>query len=136
MKFFHSTRWRLQLWHGLLLALVLAGFGFTAWQLQQANQMNRTDHELEQRMGLVEASLLPRNGPGSPPPPDKPRWTAREQNLFDGMPGQEYYYAIWQRDGRQSAASASAAGYPAQSGRGATSQDGGCLVGPLASHAP
>ena len=108
MKFFHSIRWRLQLWHGLLLALVLAGFGFTAWQLQQANQMNRTDHELEQRMGLVEASLLPRNGPGSPPPPDKPRWTAREQNLFDGMPGQEYYYAIWQRDGRQSAASASA----------------------------
>ncbi len=110
MKFFHSIRWRLQLWHGLLLALVLAGFGFTAWQLQRANQMNRTDHELEQRMGLVEASLLPRNGPGpgSPRPPDKPRWTAREQNLFDGMPGQEFYYVIWQRDGRQGDASASA----------------------------
>ena len=25
MKFFHSIRWRLQLWHGLLLVMVLAG---------------------------------------------------------------------------------------------------------------
>ena len=33
MRFFHSIRWRMQLWHGLLLALVLAGFGSTAWEL-------------------------------------------------------------------------------------------------------
>ena len=110
MKFFHSIRWRLQLWHGLLLALVLAGFGFTAWQLQRANQMSRVDHELEQRMGLVEASLRPRNGPetDNPPPPDKPRWSPREQSLFDGMPGQAFYYLVWQRDGKPGAASASA----------------------------
>ena len=40
MKFFYSIRWRLQLWHGLLLMLVLAGFGFTAWQLQWATLFN------------------------------------------------------------------------------------------------
>ncbi|MEI6494076.1 MAG: histidine kinase dimerization/phospho-acceptor domain-containing protein, partial [Verrucomicrobiota bacterium] len=110
MKFFHSIRWRLQLWHGLLLVLVLAGFGFTAWQLQRANQMGRADHELEQRMGLVEASLRPRIGPepGSPPPPDKPRWSSREQSLFDGMPGQAFYYVVWQRDGERPDVSASA----------------------------
>lgn len=110
MRFFHSIRWRLQLWHGLLLALVLAGFGFTAWQLQRANQMGRVDHELEQRMGLVEASLRPRNGPepDSPAPPDNPRWSAREQSLFDGMPGQAFYYIVWQRDRERPTVSASA----------------------------
>ena len=110
MKFFHSIRWRLQAWHGLLLALVLAGFGFTAWQLQRANQMGRVDHELEQRMGLVEGSLRSRGALGQdiPPPPGTPRWSAREQNLFDGMPGQTFYYVAWLRDGLQDSASPSA----------------------------
>ena len=75
MRFFHSIRWRMQLWHGLLLALVLAGFGFTAWRLQRENQMARVDRELEQRMGLVEESLRPRNTAG----PDAVRWSSREQ---------------------------------------------------------
>jgi len=104
MKFFHSIRWRLQLWHGLLLALVLSGFGFTAWRLQRENQMGRVDHELEQRMGLVEGSMRPRDAPG----PDAPRWSSREQNLFDGMPGQAFYFVVWLRDGRQGAVSAAA----------------------------
>ena len=110
MKFFHSIRWRLQLWHGLLLALVLSGFGFTAWRLQRENQMGRVDHELEQRMGLVEGSMRPRTLPGTdaPPPPDAPRWSSREQNLFDGMPGQTFYFVVWLRNGRHGAVSASA----------------------------
>ncbi len=33
-------RWQLQLWHGPLPAIVLAGFGFTARQLQQTNHKN------------------------------------------------------------------------------------------------
>jgi len=104
MKFFHSIRWRMQLWHGLLLALVLAGFGFTAWRLQRENQMGRVDRELEQRMGLVEESLRPRNTTG----PDAMWWSSREQKLFDGMPGQTFYYAVWQRDGERGNVSASA----------------------------
>ena len=104
MRFFHSIRWRMQLWHGLLLALVLAGFGFTAWRLQRENQMARVDRELEQRMGLVEESLRPRNTAG----PDAMRWSSREQKLFDGTPGQAFYYAVWQRDGERGNVSASA----------------------------
>ena len=119
MRFFHSIRWRLQLWHGLLLALVLAGFGFTAWRLQRENQTGRVDHELEQRMGLVEGSMRPRNSPepDSPPPPDAPRWSSSEQSLFDGMPGQAFYFVVWLRNGRQGAGSASAPPGVPQPGR-------------------
>ena len=102
MRFFHSIRWRMQLWHGLLLALVLSGFGFTAWELQRENQAGRTDRELEQRMGIIEGTM----GPGNIPPPGQ--LPPREQNLFEGMPGQAFYYAVWLRDGRQGAGSAPA----------------------------
>jgi len=77
MKFFHSIRWRMQLWHGLLLALVLAGFGFTAWRLQWATQLQHLDQELEQRIAVIASTmrLSAPKGPGPlarkgiPPPP-------------------------------------------------------------------
>ena len=104
MRFFHSIRWRMQLWHGLLLALVLAGFGSTAWELQREHQTGRVDRELEQRMGIIEGAM----GPGNNPPPGQLRLPPREQNLFEGLPGQAFYYAVWLRDGQQGAASAPA----------------------------
>ena len=127
MKYFHSIRWRLQLWHGLLLVLVLTGFGFTAWQLQRANQLNRVDHELEQRMGIIAGMIRP----DTSPPPDRPRprgfppanrplsgnsfpepanlrLPAREASLFEGIPGQEFYYIVWLRDRQQGVLSSSA----------------------------
>ena len=129
MKCFHSIRWRLQLWHGLLLIFVLAGFGFTAWQLQRTNQFSRIDHELEQRMGIIAGTMRPRNNaPADRPPPrpsqdfhpeerppfDNPplpgppnlQLSARELNLFDGIPGQPFYYIVWLRDGQLGAHSA------------------------------
>lgn len=110
MKIFHSVRWRLQLWHGLLLVLALAGFGFTAWELQRENQLGRVDRELEQRMGIVEGAMKAEKPPADdcPPPPGEIRLSPREQNLFDGMPGQVFYYAIWRADGQQAGVSASA----------------------------
>ena len=110
MKFFHSVRWRLQLWHGLLLVLALAGFGFTAWELQRENQLVRMDHELEQRMGIVEGAIRTDKPPADdrPPAPGTLRLPPREQSLIDGVPGQVFYYAIWLRDGRQGLVSASA----------------------------
>jgi heavy metal sensor kinase len=57
MKFFHSLRWRLQLWHGLLLTVVLAGFGFTAWQLQRATQFQRVEQELEQHISVIAGAM-------------------------------------------------------------------------------
>ena len=71
MKFFHSIRWRLQLWHGLLLAFVLAGFGFTAWQLQCATQFQRIDQELERRVSVIATAVRLGGQPpraGFPPP--------------------------------------------------------------------
>ena len=70
MKFFHSIRWRLQLWHGLVLALVLAGFGFTAWQLQRTTQWQRVDQELERRIQVI-SSAMRRSGPTSGRPPQE-----------------------------------------------------------------
>ena len=63
-----SLRWQLQLWHGLLLALVLAGFGWTSWRLQRASLFARNDQELERNAQLVIRELHPQ-GPNQPPPP-------------------------------------------------------------------
>ena len=68
---FNSIRWRLQLWHGLILVTVLAGFGFTAYRLQYSNELRRVDQELQQRLGPVLEALRrgqpgERGGPGGP----------------------------------------------------------------------
>jgi heavy metal sensor kinase len=126
MKFFHSIRWRLQLWHGLLLTLVLAGFGFTAWRLQRATQLQRVDQELEQRVSVIAGVMRLGGGPPGrpphdrPPPPDRPlfgnlppppleaRLSPRDLSLFEGAPSNAFYYVVWQRDDREGSRSASA----------------------------
>jgi hypothetical protein len=60
--FFNSIRWRLQLWHGLVLVLVLAGFGFTAHQLDRISRFRRIDQELQQRVSVL-TGVLRRGGP-------------------------------------------------------------------------
>ena len=76
MKFFHSIRWRLQLWHALLLLFVLAGFGFTAWRLHEVNQLRLIDQELAHRVSVIASVMRARNGdPGGPPEPrESPRY--------------------------------------------------------------
>lgn len=130
----HSIRWRLQLWHGILLLLVLSGFGFTAHRLQRANELRRVDQELQQRMGpLIEALRRPPPGdhgpPGGPPPNPgmdgrdrrPPRWSSgdprsslREFRLGPGRAqlfetgANPFYYVIWLADGRELSRSATA----------------------------
>ena len=76
--FLNSIRWRLQLWHGLLLVLVLTGFGLTAYQLQRANQFKRIDQELQRRMVVIggvlrrPAEVRPRPPLDRLPPPSRP----------------------------------------------------------------
>jgi heavy metal sensor kinase len=60
----NSIRWRLQIWHSLILVLVLAGFGLTAYQVARDNQLRRIDEELGKRFAAVF-----RRGP-----PPQPRW--------------------------------------------------------------
>jgi two-component system, OmpR family, sensor kinase len=52
-----SIKWRLQLWYGLILVAVLAGFGFTAYQLEWGRQMRRIDDELRRRIGVLANAL-------------------------------------------------------------------------------
>lgn len=59
---FNSIRWRVQAWHGLILILVLAGFGFTAYQVARESQLRRMDQDLDVRL----MSLF------RPPPPGRP----------------------------------------------------------------
>jgi len=78
----NSIRWRLQLWHGLTLVAVLAGFGFTAYQVARENQLRRIDQELDQRLiGLFRPERHGNwGGPinlggersGKPPPEGRP----------------------------------------------------------------
>jgi two-component system, OmpR family, sensor kinase len=116
MKFLHSIRWQLQFWHGLLLAIVLAGFGFTAWRLQRATQLQRVDQELEQRVSVIAGAMRRGGGvPGRPPqdrpprPPEPPelRLSAHDLILFDGASGVGFYYAVWLPGGRELSRSAS-----------------------------
>lgn len=106
MKFFHSVRWQLQFWYGLLLALALAGFGVSAWQLQRASQFVRIDRELEQRMAVVEGAVragVPGSRAAVPRPLDL---SLRDQRIFEGEDGRQFYYVVWLNDGGMSNISA------------------------------
>jgi two-component system, OmpR family, sensor kinase len=83
---FNSIQWRLQLWYGLILIGVLAGFGFTASQLARSQQFRLVDQELQRRLGPVDESLRtppqarnrrpgrpgPEGFPEGPPPEEQP----------------------------------------------------------------
>jgi two-component system, OmpR family, sensor kinase len=76
---FNSIRWRLQAWHGLILFVVLTGFGLTAFQVARDNQWRRINQELEQRLGFLAFSLM------SPPRPHPPRWRASAAGAEDSQ---------------------------------------------------
>jgi two-component system, OmpR family, sensor kinase len=85
MKIFNSIKWRLQLWYGLILVCVLAGFGITAYQLERNRQFRQVDQELHRRIGVLANALHrpPLRGlNGNRPPPGQ---LPRGQN-FDGPP--------------------------------------------------
>jgi two-component system, OmpR family, sensor kinase len=133
--FRYSIRLRLLLWFGFLLALLVAGFGTTAYQLQKNAMMEELDAELAKRADLVsvafrnteiekrfhpfEHGMLPPDFRGRPypmgPPPDGfPRVrllrtpvTLPESvtNLFTASNG--CFFAVWEAGGSQLAQSAS-----------------------------
>lgn len=71
--FLNSIRWRLQIWYGVILIVLLTGFGVTAFQLLRGSTYKRLDDELQRRVG--ELSQLFRQ-----PQPFRGRG-------FDGPPG-------------------------------------------------
>jgi heavy metal sensor kinase len=90
MKIFKSIKWRLQLWYGLILVCVLAGFGFTAYQLERGRLFGRIDDELQRRVGFIANGLHrppPRGPNGNRPPLDQPpRGPNGDEPSFDQPP--------------------------------------------------
>jgi two-component system OmpR family sensor kinase len=131
MKLFKSIKWRLQLWYGLILVVVLAGFGGTAYQMERNRQFRRVDGELHRRIGVLAQQMhrpprgpqqrrpaqgeLPDSGPLEDGPlpqfPDDgppirvrrpPNFTVTPQiaALFDDSQPNQFYFCIYDRDGK------------------------------------
>ena len=89
MRVFKSIKWRLQIWYGLILVLVLAGFGLTAYQLERGRQFGRINNELQRRFEVIANALHrpPPRGPNAEGQPfDRP---PPGQFPDDGTPGQD-----------------------------------------------
>ena len=129
-----SIRFRLLLWFGFLLALLVAGFGATAYQLQKSAAMEKIDAELARRVELVSVAFrgadsglgAPPHAHGQPPPefqdrpPPKgppPSGHPRERHarkplalpdrvteMFAASNG--YFFAVWAESGARLAQSA------------------------------
>jgi len=132
MKIFKSIKWRLQLWYGLILVVVLAGFGFTAYLLEWGRQMQQIRVQFQWRRDFLLNSLhRPPRGPNqnrmpfdrppsgqapddSPPgqdpkPPIDFRLPPQAVGVFDAnAPNnpENFYFIIKSRDGREIARSA------------------------------
>jgi heavy metal sensor kinase len=106
-----SIRWRLQLWHGLLLLAVLCGFAYTAHRLQWAQELRRVDAELQQHVNELLGLI------GRPPgPPREPSledffplpadvWSPsgsraqQEKALRDWASANAGWFIVWNREG-------------------------------------
>ena len=94
MRFPRSIRWRLQLWYGALLFVVLCGFGFTAFHLESARQFRRMDEGLQTRIsGLVNTlRAAPDRGQEKKRVPEL-RLTPEQTAMFGDEAG--HYFVIW-----------------------------------------
>jgi two-component system, OmpR family, sensor kinase len=92
MKFFQSIRFRLQLWYGVLLIVLLGGFGFTAYRLENSRQTRAIDDELQLRLPVLVESQRPVEGT-----PQKRVFslTQKDALLFDQRGDTSIYYVVW-----------------------------------------
>src|SRR5208283_3597525 len=90
MKIFKSIRWRLQIWYGLILMVVLAGFGFTTYQLEHGKMYRQIDTEVMRRVGILSNALRP--APPRAPHAGEPPFDRPPQGPVpgDGLPGQDF----------------------------------------------
>ena len=107
MRFPKSIRWRLQLWYGAMLIVLLCGFGAVTFHLEKGRQLRRADAELQTRVAAVIAALKATPGPG-PEKREAPtlRFTPEQNALFGGASG--HYYVIWMRGDKPIAVSSNA----------------------------
>lgn len=116
----------MQLWHGVLLLVVLVAFGATACWFVRSEQLNRVDQELRRRLLLLANGGPPRGGPGgrlqdpgAPGPMEVGprrgpgrgltfRLPAGQRGLFEETERGSYYYVIWAAEGAVTASSETA----------------------------
>ncbi|MFT4175813.1 MAG: ATP-binding protein [Luteolibacter sp.] len=111
----HSVRWRLQIWHALILMVVIALLCILAHRLITYDKKERIDQELATyERGFVRHvwELANRNkGERRPPSPDRLRDTLQNledipdlplemRNLFDPSATGSIYLAIWDGSGK------------------------------------
>jgi two-component system OmpR family sensor kinase len=139
MKIFKSIKWRLQIWYGLILVVVLAGFGITAYQLERNRQFRQIDDELHRRFGVLanalhrppprrqDADQQPFDRPppeqmtddGPPPfqrnrPPAEFDLSEQATHFFDASDPHNFYFIIDSREGQELARSTNAPPPPAE----------------------
>jgi len=105
MNFTRSIRWRLQVWHALLLTAVIAGFGITAHRLASSDRLKSVDQELQSHVTQLGIAVPPsstseaprRSGSRLPPP--------RGTGLLDQIEASGVHFAVWNSDGAMQTAS-------------------------------
>lgn len=91
--FRYSIRFRLLLWFGFLLVVLVAGFGATAFQLQKTATLEAIDAELTRRVDLISIALRGKDPGGrrgrheyEGPPPDFKEGPPPQAPLLFGRP--------------------------------------------------
>ncbi len=69
-----SLRWRLQIWHAVVLTVVLAAFGSVVYNLHWQTRVQQIDADLDRKAEVLLSQLrrllqMPPRGPGRFPPP-------------------------------------------------------------------
>ena len=109
ISFPRSLRWRIQLWHTLLLAIVVAGFCVAAFQNEKSSKMRQVQSDLRSHVSSVIRALpgrdSQRNVRGEGFRRGEPiRLLTRNLEAYLKIPEFEeggYYMAVWKRDGRE-----------------------------------
>lgn len=104
-----SLRTRILLWHGLLLACVLAAFGITAHRLHWEGELVRLDLELDEPLSVLHRSMHSKNArEGNPPGPrsNPPDSYDLPTDVTESFAMRGIQYCVWSRTGKLLAQSA------------------------------
>ena len=96
-----SLRTRILLWHGALLACVLAAFGFTAHRLHWTGELERLDAELDEPLSRLHRGMHARNRRGGPPDKGIPPPAGYEMTTENAaqFADRGWEYLVWSRSG-------------------------------------
>lgn len=109
---FHSLRWRLQLWHGLILLVVITAFCVSAHRLAWTKQLRVIDRGIREADARLFAILLEASDPADDRedfvPGQITAWLrggsvvlpATAAVLFQGKPSGNFYFSLRDSDGR------------------------------------